>query len=104
MGRLTIAEPRRLTRPRSAAPAGLGSEPGVRYLFTVEAVRRLVARRDQVVGRAPAGRPARASPRCGRRCFNGFTFGRNVALGALGRGQPPMPGAEHPGSAAARRL
>ncbi len=61
-----------------------GLEPGSRYLFTVEAVRRLVANRDQVVARA------RWSPGAGiaamwQTVLNGFTFGRNVALGALGR-------------------
>jgi hypothetical protein len=62
--------------------AGLG--PGSRYLFTVEAMRRLVAHRDQVV------KSARWSPGAGiatmwQTILNGFTFGRNVALGALGR-------------------
>jgi hypothetical protein len=61
-----------------------GLERGARYLFTVEAVRRLVAHRDQVV------RSARWSPGAGiaamwQTILNGFTFGRNVALGALGR-------------------
>ncbi len=61
-----------------------GLERGARYLFTVEAVRRLVAHRDQVV------KSARWSPGAGiatmwQTILNGFTFGRNVALGALGR-------------------
>jgi len=61
-----------------------GLERDSRYLFTVEAVRRLVARRDQVV------KSARWSPGAGiatmwQTILNGFTFGRNVALGALGR-------------------
>jgi hypothetical protein len=61
-----------------------GLEPGSHFLFTVESVRRLVANRDQVV----AG--ARWSPVTGiatmwQTVLNGFTFGRNVALGALGR-------------------
>jgi hypothetical protein len=61
-----------------------GLEPDARYLFTTEAVRRLVANRDQVVTRA------RWSPGAGiatmwQTVLNGFTFGRNVALGALGR-------------------
>ncbi|HXS47466.1 MAG TPA: hypothetical protein VN756_08380 [Solirubrobacterales bacterium] len=61
-----------------------GLEAGSRYLFTAEAVRRLVARRDQVV------KSARWSPLAGiaamwQTILNGFTFGRNVALGALGR-------------------
>jgi hypothetical protein len=60
-----------------------GLEPGSRYLFTVESVRRLVANRDQVV----AG--ARWSPAAGiatmwQTVLNGFTFGHNVALAALG--------------------
>jgi len=62
-----------------------GLEPGRRYLFTPESVRRLVARRDQVV------KTARWSPGAGvatmwQTVLNGFTFGRNVALAALGRG------------------
>ena len=61
-----------------------GLTRGSRYLFTVEAVRRLVAGRDQVV------KSARWSPGAGiatmwQTILNGFTFGRNVALGALGR-------------------
>jgi hypothetical protein len=62
-----------------------GLEPGAGFLFTVEAVRRLVAQRDQVVEQT------RWSPGAGvvsmwQTILNGFTFGRNVALGALGRG------------------
>jgi hypothetical protein len=61
-----------------------GLERDARYLFTVEAVRRLVARRDQVV------KSARWSPGAGivtmwQTILNGFTFGRNGALGAFGR-------------------
>jgi len=61
-----------------------GLEPGARYLFTVESARRLVARRDQVV------KSARWAPGAGiavtwQTILNGFTFGRNIALGALGR-------------------
>lgn len=60
-----------------------GLERGARYLFTVESVRRLVAHRDQIV------RSARWSPGAGiatmwQTILNGFTLGRNVALGALG--------------------
>jgi hypothetical protein len=63
-----------------------GLEPGARYLFTVEAARRLVARRDQVV------KSARWAPGAGiatmwQTVLNGFTFGRNVSLSALGRGE-----------------
>ncbi len=63
-----------------------GLEPNSHYLFTTEAVRRLVANRDQVVTRV------RWSPGAGiatmwQTILNGFTFGRNIALGALGRAQ-----------------
>ncbi len=61
-----------------------GLEPSTHYLFTAEAVRRLVANRDQVVS-------ARWTAGAGialmwQTILNGFTFGRNVALGALGHG------------------
>jgi hypothetical protein len=62
-----------------------GLEPGTHYLFTAEAVRRLVANRDQVVSSRWA-----AGAGIGlmwQTILNGFTFGRNVALGALGRGE-----------------
>ncbi len=70
-----------------------GLEPDSHYLFTVESVRRLVANRDQVVV------SARWSPGAGiaamwQTVLNGFTFGRNVALGALGRATAAP--AEHP--------
>jgi hypothetical protein len=63
-----------------------GLERGSHYLFTVESVRRLVAHRDQIV------KSARWSPSAGiasmwQTILNGFTFGRNVALGAFGRGK-----------------
>ena len=63
-----------------------GLEPGSRYLFTVEAARRLVAHRDQVV------KSARWAPGAGiatmwQTILNGFTLGRNVALAKLGRGE-----------------
>lgn len=78
-------------RPRIANRAGLaaslggagwaGLEPGARYLFTVEAVRRLVAQRDQVVRRA------RWSPRAGiaamwQTLLNSATFGHDVVVGS----------------------
>jgi hypothetical protein len=64
-----------------------GLEHGSRYLFTAESVRRLVAHRDQVVksARWSAG-PGIAT--MWQTILNGFTFGRNVALGALGRSKP----------------
>jgi hypothetical protein len=60
-----------------------GLAPDSPYLFTVESVRRLIANRDQVVT------GARWAPGAGiatmwQTILNGFTFGRNVALGALG--------------------
>jgi hypothetical protein len=61
-----------------------GLEPGSRYLFTVESVRRLVANRDQVVTRARWA-PGAGIATMWQTVLNGFTFGRNVALGALGR-------------------
>ncbi len=61
-----------------------GIEPGARYLFTVEAVRRLVARRDQVVKRA-RWRPAAGLAATWQTLLNSVTFGHNVALMALGR-------------------
>ena len=61
-----------------------GLRPGVRYLFTVEAVRRLVARRDQVV------KSSRWVPLAGlagtwQTLLNSVTFGHNIALGVLGK-------------------
>lgn len=61
-----------------------GLEPGTRYLFTAESVRRLVANRDQVVSSRWAAGAGTAL--MWQTILNGFTFGRNVALGALGRG------------------
>jgi hypothetical protein len=61
-----------------------GLEGGSRYLFTLEAVRRLVAHRDQVV-RSARWRPGAGIATMWQTILNGFTFGRNVALGALGR-------------------
>jgi len=63
-----------------------GLEPGSRYLFTVESVRRLVANRDQVVVRA-GWAPGAGIATMWQTVLNGFTFGRNVAAGALGKGR-----------------
>lgn len=62
----------------------VGLEHGARYLFTVESVRRLVAHRDQVVER-PRWAPGAGIAAMWQTVLNGFTFGRNVALGAFGR-------------------
>jgi hypothetical protein len=81
-GRLTIAN--RAGFSASLGGAGwAGLERGAHYLFTVEAARRLVARRDQVVT------SARWVPGAGiavmwQTILNSLTFGRNVALGAFG--------------------
>jgi hypothetical protein len=61
-----------------------GLERGARHLFTVEAVRRLVARRDQVVSSARWS-PIASIATMWQTVLNSFTFGHNVALGALGR-------------------
>jgi hypothetical protein len=61
-----------------------GLEPAARCLFTVEAVRRLVARRDQVV-KSQRWAPGRGIATMWQTVLNGFTFGRNVALGAFGK-------------------
>ena len=68
-----------------------GLQPEARHLFTVESVRRLVARRDQVV------KSSRWVPGAGlavtwQTLLNSVTFGRNVALGL--RGMPSVPAAE----------
>jgi len=63
-----------------------GLDPGARHLYTAEAVRRLVAHRDQVVG-AARWAPGAGIATMWQTVLNGFTFGRNVALGALGRGR-----------------
>jgi hypothetical protein len=62
-----------------------GLEPGVHYLFTVEAVRRLVAQRDQVVRRRRWS-PGPSFALTWQTLLNSVTFGHNVALAALGSG------------------
>lgn len=69
-----------------------GLQPGAHYLYTAEAVRRLVANRDQVV------RSARWAPGAGiaamwQTVLNSVTFGRNVALERwVGRAPSPRSG------------
>lgn len=60
-----------------------GLEPGSRYLFTPESVRRLVANRDQVVSKARWS-PGASIGLMWQTVLNGFTFGRNLALARLG--------------------
>jgi hypothetical protein len=69
-----------------------GLQPQARYLFTTEAVRRLVARRDQVV-KSRRWRPGASLAATWQTLLNSVTFGRNVALGAL-RGAPAVPAPE----------
>jgi hypothetical protein len=59
-------------------------EAGARYLLTPEAVRRLVAGRDQTIERV-RWRPGAGIAAMSGTLLNSFTFGHNVALGALGR-------------------
>lgn len=70
--------------------SGLG--PRDRYLFTIEAVRRLVANRDQVV-RSRRWLPGASLAATWQTLLNSVTFGHDVALGAL-RGEPSMPAPE----------
>ncbi len=58
-----------------------GLERGSRYLFTVEAVRRLVANRDQVV-KSTRWRPGAGVATMWQTLVNSATFGRNVVVGA----------------------
>jgi len=63
-----------------------GLEPGAHYLFTVEAARRLVARRDQTV-RRQRWAPGPSFAQTWQTLLNSVTFGHNVALAALGSGR-----------------
>ncbi|HET8566874.1 MAG TPA: hypothetical protein VFL77_10425 [Solirubrobacterales bacterium] len=69
-----------------------GLHPQARHLFTVEAVRRLAARRDQVVKKA-RWRPLASLAATWQTLLNSVTFGHNVALGAL-NGRPAIPAEE----------
>jgi hypothetical protein len=90
LDRLGGGRPRIANRASFAASLGsagwAGLEPGARYLFTVESVRRLAARRDQVVkGRRWA--PGASLAATWQTLLNSVTFGHNVAFGALGNGE-----------------
>jgi hypothetical protein len=69
-----------------------GLRPGRRHLFTVEAVRRLVAQRDQIV-KSARWRPLASLASTWQTLLNSVTFGRNVALGALSDA-PAVPAAQ----------
>jgi len=75
----------------SAGWAGLA--PDSRYLFTVESVRRLIARRDQVVA-ASRWQPLASIAATWQTLLNSVTFGHNVALGALGDSRLAAPAAK----------
>jgi hypothetical protein len=83
-------DPRYRIANRASLQASLGGsgwaliEVGSGYLFTAEAVRRLVSGRDQQVARV-RWRPAASVAAMLGTLLNSFTWGRNVALGALGR-------------------
>lgn len=57
-----------------------GLEPGARYLFTVESVRRLVSHRDQVV-RSARWSPGKSIATMWQTLLNSATFGHNVVVG-----------------------
>jgi hypothetical protein len=69
-----------------------GLQPEASHLFTVESVRRLVARRDQVV-KSRRWVPLAGLAATWQTLLNSVTFGRNVALGAL-RDMPAVPAPE----------
>jgi hypothetical protein len=70
-----------------------GLAPGARYLFTVESVRRLIARRDQVVA-SVRWRPGAGLAATWQTMLNSVTFGHNVALAALGGDAVAVPAAK----------
>jgi hypothetical protein len=82
-------DPRYRIPNRASLQAWLGGggwapiETGTRYLLTPEAVRRLVAGRDQEIARL-RWRPGASIAAMWGTLLNSFTFGRNVALGAFG--------------------
>jgi hypothetical protein len=69
-----------------------GLHPQAGYLFTVEAVRRLIARRDQVV-KSRRWQPLAGLAATWQTLLNSVTLGHDVALGAL-RGAPARPAAK----------
>jgi hypothetical protein len=83
-------DPRYRIANRASLQASLGGsgwaliETDSRYLFTTEAVRRLASGRDQQVARV-RWRPGSSTATMWGTLLNSFTWGRNVALGALGR-------------------
>lgn len=68
--------------------SGLGTE--VHYVFTPNALRDLVACRDQVVT-GLRWQPLTGIARLWQSLINMFTFGQNSALGAIGKAHPVPP-------------
>ncbi len=89
------AEPRYRIANRASAQASLGEKgwvgiaPDGDYLFTPEAVRRLVSDRGQVIV-ATRWVPGASVAAMWGTMLNSFTWGRNVALGALGKAEPEL--------------
>ena len=87
------AEPSYRIANRNSAQASLGGrgwvaiEPDGDYLFTPEAVRRLVSDRGQLIA-GTRWLAADSVVAMWGTMLNSFTWGRNVALGALGRARP----------------
>jgi predicted RNA-binding Zn-ribbon protein involved in translation (DUF1610 family) len=69
-----------------------GLQPQAHHLFTAEAVRRLVAGRDQIV-KSSRWRPGAGLAATWQTLLNSVTFGHNIALGAL-RDIPSRPAAK----------
>jgi hypothetical protein len=69
-----------------------GLHPQAGHLFTVEAVRRLVAHRDQIV-KSRRWRPLASLAATWQTLLNSVTFGHNVAMSAL-RDAPTRPAAK----------
>jgi hypothetical protein len=80
---------------RSSFAAALGNagwsglRPQAKYLFTVEGIRRLVARRDQVV-KSRRWLPGASLAATWQTLLNSVTFGHNATL----RGEPSVPAPE----------
>jgi hypothetical protein len=95
LDRLRVAgdgDPRYRIANRASLQAWIGGagwallDAGERYLFTPEAVRRLASERDQTLERV-RWRPGASIAAMWGTLLNSFTWGRNVALGALGRAE-----------------
>jgi hypothetical protein len=88
-GDVVRIENRRSTACALGGAGWAGLQPQRRHLFTPEAVRRLVAGRDQIV-KSARWRPLAGLAQTWQTLLNSVTFGRNVALGALRRA-PAVP-------------